>query len=80
MHRHPHGGPDAGRDIEATFRKEQRAYGAVGFVNQANDSNKQKTIIKRKFKSDLESALNVEEKPAVFVFFTNINLTNSILR
>lgn len=73
--RHPHGGPDGGRDIEATFRKEQRAYGAVGFVNQANDSNKQKTIIKRKFKSDLESALNAEEKPAVFIFFTNINLT-----
>lgn len=73
--RHPHGGPDGGRDIEATFRKEHKAYGAVGFVNQANDSNKQKTIIRKKFKEDLESALNAEEKPAVFIFFTNINLT-----
>ena len=32
--RHPRGGPDGGRDIEAVFRKEHLAYGAVGFVNQ----------------------------------------------
>ena len=36
--RHPRGGPDGGRDIEALFRDESLAYGAVGFVNQANDS------------------------------------------
>ena len=65
--RHPRGGPDGGRDIEAIFRKEHKTYGAVGFVNQANDSNKQKTKIRKKFKEDLESALNVEEKPAVFI-------------
>lgn len=73
--RHPRGGPDGGRDIEATFRQEQRAYGAVGFVNQANDSDEQKKSIKGKFKSDLESALNADPKPTVFVFLTNINLT-----
>lgn len=73
--RHPRGGPDGGRDIEATFRQEQRAYGAVGFVNQANDSDEQKQSIKGKFKSDLESALNADTKPAVFIFLTNINLT-----
>ncbi|MDO8141410.1 MAG: hypothetical protein Q6358_07910 [Candidatus Brocadiales bacterium] len=73
--RHPHGGPDGGRDIEATFRQEQRAYGAIGFVNQANDSDEQKKSIKGKFKSDLESTLNADPKPAVFVFLTNINLT-----
>ncbi len=73
--RHPHGGPDGGRDIEATFKKDQKAYGAVGFVSQANDSKKQKTTLKRKFKKDLESAVNADEKPSVFVFFTNINFT-----
>jgi hypothetical protein len=29
--RHPRGGPDGGRDIEAIFKKDQRAFGAVGF-------------------------------------------------
>lgn len=73
--RHPHGGPDGGRDIEATYKKELKAYGAIGFVNQANDSDKHKREIRKKFKNDLEIALKSEEKPAVFIFITNINLT-----
>ncbi len=73
--RHPRGGPDGGRDIEALFRDESLAYGAVGFVNQANDSNEQKRTINEKFASDLHSALGANKKPSVFVFFTNINLT-----
>lgn len=73
--RHPRGGPDGGRDIEALFRGDLLAYGAVGFVNQANDSNEQKKTIKEKFSSDLESVLGADKKPSVFVFFTNINLT-----
>ena len=73
--RHPRGGPDGGRDIEAVFRQEQRAFGAVGFVNQANDSNEQKKKIQRKFGDDLERALVAA--PEVFVFLTNINLTIS---
>jgi hypothetical protein len=73
--RHPRGGPDGGRDIEAIYRGEQKVYGAVGFVNQANDSNEQKKNIKGKFASDLDSALNAREKPVAFVFMTNINLT-----
>lgn len=73
--RHPRGGPDGGRDIEAVFREEQTVFGAVGFVNQANDSKEQKKVIKGKFSSDLKSALNSTIKPSVFVFFTNINLT-----
>lgn len=73
--RHPRGGPDGGRDIEALFRGDLLAYGAVGFVNQANDSKEQKKIIKEKFSSDLKSSLGVKKKPSVFVFFTNINLT-----
>jgi hypothetical protein len=73
--RHPRGGPDGGRDIEALFRDESLAYGAVGFVNQANDSKEQKKTISDKYSSDLDSALEANKKPSVFVFFTNINLT-----
>ena len=73
--RHPRGGPDGGRDIEAVFRQEQRVFGAVGFINQANDSNEQKKIIQKKFGDDLESALAAAPKPEVFVFLTNVNLT-----
>jgi len=43
--RHPRGGPDGGRDLEAIYRGDQSAFGAVGFVNQANDSNEQKKSI-----------------------------------
>lgn len=73
--RHPRGGPDGGRDIEATYRREQKAFGAVGFVNQANDSNEHKTRVTSKFKEDLKNALAANEKPTVFIFFTNVNLT-----
>jgi hypothetical protein len=75
--RHPRGGRDGGRDIEAIYRYDQIAFGAVGFVNQANDSTEQKKSIKIKFKSDLASALSSDVKPNVFIFLTNINLTIS---
>ena len=73
--RHPNGGADGGRDIQAIYQNRQTAFGAVGFVNEANDSTPQKTTIKKKFASDLESALAAEVKPEALVFFTNINLT-----
>jgi hypothetical protein len=73
--RHPRGGPDGGRDIEAVYRQSQRTYGAIGFVNQANDSAGQKKKIFKKFSSDLASALSTDPRPEVFVFFTNVNLT-----
>ena len=73
--RHPRGGPDGGRDIQALYRDEQEAFGAVGFVNQANDSDEQKKTIKKKFSDDLESAISAHEGLTAFVFFTNINLT-----
>jgi hypothetical protein len=73
--RHPRGGPDGGRDIEAIYRNEHIAFGAVGFVNQANDSAEQKRVINGKFEDDLNSALTADTKPKAFVFFTNINLT-----
>ena len=73
--RHPRGGPDGGRDIEAIFRGDQKTFGAVGFVNQANNLNEQKKTISGKFDDDLKSALGAEIKPTAFVFFTNVNLT-----
>lgn len=73
--RHPRGGPDGGRDIEARFRKDLVVFGAVGFVNQATDSDDKKKEIKSKFLSDLASALSSETAPAVFVFLCNVNLT-----
>lgn len=72
-HRQPRGGPDGGRDIEAIFRNELRAFAAVGFVNQANDSAENKTRIKQKFSKDLQSALSVSPTPEAFIFLTNIN-------
>lgn len=73
--RHPRGGPDGGRDIEAMYREDQLTFGAIGFINQANDSEEQKKTIKTKFESDLNNSLSGDQKPSVFIFFTNINLT-----
>ena len=73
--RHPRRGPDGARDIEALYQLEQRAFGAVGFVNQANDSVEHKRKIIAKFMDDLEGALKQTPKPEVFVFLTNVNLT-----
>lgn len=73
--RHPRGGPDGGRDIEAQFRGTELAYGAVGFVNQAADVEEKKRTIRTKFSDDLNSAWDANPRPFVFVFFTNINFT-----
>lgn len=73
--RHPRGGPDGGRDIEATFRGELRVFGAVGFINQANDSTAQKRRIAGKFEDDLKRALEAEPGLKAFVFLPNIDLT-----
>ncbi len=73
--RHPRGGPDGGRDIEAQFRGSELAYGAVGFVNQAADVEEKKRTIRIKFSDDLNSAVEAKPTPCVFVFFTNVNFT-----
>lgn len=73
--RRPKGGRDGGRDIQAMYEGEYVAYGAVGFVNSANDGDKQKRKIKAKFVNDLERALRAKRDLRVFVFFTNIDLT-----
>lgn len=75
--RHPRGGPDGGRDIEAQFRGSQLAYGAVGFVNQATDAEEKKRKIRMKFSDDLNSAWEAKSSLSVFIFFTNVNFTIS---
>ena len=72
--RHPSGGPDGGRDMEALFDGTRRAFGAVGFANGANDSAQQKKQIRRKFTADLASARAADPEARVFVFFTNVHL------
>lgn len=73
--RHPLGGPDGGRDIEAMFDGGRLAYGAVGFQNSANDSDEQKKKIRTKFSSDLSSALAAKPDLKVFAFLTNLHFT-----
>jgi len=73
--RHPRGGPDGGRDLEARYRQRHLTFGAVGFINQATDSSENKRAARAKFQSDLRRALSAEPKPECFVFFTNINLS-----
>jgi hypothetical protein len=73
--RHPQGGPDGGRDIEAKFQSEHLVFGAVGFVGSANDTSSNKTAIKKKFKADLQKATGAIPRPKVFTFFTNVRLT-----
>jgi hypothetical protein len=73
--RHPSGGPDGGRDIEAIFDGQREAYGAVGFHNGANDSDEQKKQIRAKFSSDLKSALAAKPDLKVFAFLTNLHFT-----
>lgn len=73
--RHPHGGPDGGRDIEAVLDGDRTAYGAVGFANGANDSPEQKAQIRTKFRDDLSSALKAKGDLSGFVFFTNLHFT-----
>lgn len=75
--RHPRGGPDGGRDIEAIYKDTQKVVCAVGFINQANDSEEQKRQIRSKFKSDLENAIKADYIVDYFLFFTNINITIS---
>lgn len=73
--RHPSGGPDGGRDLEAVYDGSRIAYGAVGFQNGANDSDEQKRRIRAKFTSDLTSATGAKADLKVFAFFTNLHFT-----
>jgi hypothetical protein len=57
------------------FNGIQRVFGAVGFVNQATDSDPHKKTVQKKFTDDLTEGLKQQPPPEVFVFFTNVNLT-----
>ena len=71
----PEGGPDGGRDLEATDDRGQTVYGAVGFVNNASDTPSHRKQIQKKFRVDLASARAAYADLRHFAFFTNINLT-----
>src|ERR1043166_2628513 len=73
--RHPRGGPDGGRDIEAIFQNARKAFAAVGFINSACDSSEEKLAVKSKFKADLARASSADASLKVFVFFTNVSFT-----
>jgi hypothetical protein len=75
--RNPYGGPDGGRDLEASYKGEQLAFGAVGWKANATDDYKQVAEIKSKFKADLASALATQPDLKVFAFFTNLELKRS---
>ena len=80
----PKGGPDGGRDIEALYKGSKRVLGAVGFINDATDTDEHRRKAKSKFAEDLQKASTVlpdeyNRKPEVFVFFTNVGLTPGII-
>lgn len=77
--RRPKGGPDGGRDIEAIYEGSTVAWGAVGFRNGGGNDEQARRDASNKFESDLARAL--DENPALqaFVFFTNVDLTPTIV-
>jgi hypothetical protein len=56
----PKGGPDGGRDIQGLY-KDDLCFGAVGFVNDASDTDQHRKQIKAKFKDDLKSAQKAKQ-------------------
>src|SRR4051812_22423948 len=77
--RRPKGGPDGARDIEVVFNGIE-TWGAVGFRNSANDSNEDKAWVKKKFESDITSAVSENKELRSFIFMTNIDVTPSEVR
>lgn len=69
----PEGGPDGGRDLQCIING-VKCFGAVGFKNDADDSDRQIREITSKFEGDLNSAIGAEPNLKAFVFFTNVNL------
>ena len=80
----PKGGPDGGRDIEGIYKGMLRTVGAVGFINDATDTQEHRRKAKAKFVEDLARASDIattepDSAPEVFVFFTNVGLTPHIV-
>src|SRR5436309_1861009 len=64
--RQPRGGPDEGRDLEAQFLDGRRVFGAIGFQNSVSDSQGERSAASRKFKADLDAALEADRSLKVF--------------
>jgi hypothetical protein len=73
--RRPMGGPDGARDLEARLNENLVVWGAVGFRNSPSDSSEDKAWVKKKYRTDLSSALGKNSSLRGFVFFTNVDLT-----
>lgn len=73
--RRPKGGPDGARDLQAVHNGQVRVWGAVGFRNSAKDDENDKRWVRKKFKDDLQAALEENAFLRGFVFFSNVDLT-----
>src|SRR4029077_9759589 len=69
------GGPDGGRDIEAVHQGQTTVWGAVGFRNGGGLNEESRDDAEKKFRDDLDRALEENASLAGFVFFTNVDLT-----
>jgi hypothetical protein len=72
--RHPEGGRDGGRDLEAILDGKLRVFAGVGFQNNVNNSTSQVQAAKRKFKKDLANARKADPTIVAFAFVTNVRL------
>jgi hypothetical protein len=77
--RRPKGGPDGGRDIEAIHEGSTVVWGAVGFRNGGGNDDQARREASSKFDSDLSRALQENPSLQAFVFFTNVDLTPTIV-
>lgn len=77
--RRPKGGPDGGRDIEAIYQGTIPAWGAIGFRNGGGNDNQARKEAADKFEDDLKRALKENAALQCFVFFTNVDLTPSLI-
>jgi hypothetical protein len=77
--RRPKGGPDGGRDIEAVYEGSLIAWGAVGFRNGGGNDDSARRDASVKFEADLDRALTENPTLQAFVFFTNVDLTPTIV-
>jgi hypothetical protein len=77
--RRPKGGPDGGRDIEAVHEGSTVAWGAVGFRNGGGNDEQARREASTKYESDLCRSLQENPTLQAFVFFTNVDLTPTIV-
>lgn len=66
--RHPRGGRDAGRDLEAQLSDGRTVWAGIGFRNSVKDSDADRKWTKKKFGDDLARALEVSPELKGFVF------------